>query len=62
MKCALCGFEYSKEESVKACAGCPMSRGKCRLQRCPNCGYEVPLEPKLIKFFRKLGRKIDNEA
>ncbi len=62
MKCALCGFEYNEEEAIKACAGCPMSRGKCKFQRCPNCGYETPLEPKLIKFLKKLGRKVENEA
>mgnify|MGYP001103348409 CR=1 FL=1 len=62
MKCPLCGFEYKEEEGIKACMGCPMSKGKCKFQKCPNCGYKVPLEPKLIKFFRNLGRKIGNEA
>lgn len=57
MKCALCGFEYNEEESIKACSGCPMSKGHCKLQKCPNCGYETPTEPKLIKFIRSLRRK-----
>ncbi len=60
MKCALCGFEYTEEESIKACSGCPMSQNRCRLQKCPNCGYETPDEPKLIKFIRKLGGKFKN--
>ena len=61
MKCALCGFEYDENNVVKACSGCPMSRGKCKLQKCPNCGYETPVEPKLIKFIKRLGRRIENE-
>lgn len=62
MKCPLCGFEYNEEDGIKACAGCPMSRGKCKFQRCPNCGYEIPLEPKLIKFLKKLGKKDKDES
>jgi rubredoxin len=62
MKCALCGFEYNEKESLKACSGCPMSKGKCGLHKCPNCGYETPEEPKLIKFIKKLGRKTLNET
>jgi hypothetical protein len=61
MKCALCGFEYGENDTIKACSKCPMSRGKCKLQKCPNCGYETPAEPKLIKFIKKLGRRIENE-
>jgi len=60
MKCAMCGFEYTEEESIKSCSGCPMSQSRCKLQKCPNCGYETPYEPKLIKFIRKLGRKVKN--
>lgn len=65
MKCPLCGFEKREENSLalqgggKACSGCPM-RKSCKLQKCPNCGYEMPMEPKLIKFIRKLRRKSKN--
>jgi len=41
MKCALCGYAFSVEQSKGACRGCPFHR-KCRLVRCPNCGYETP--------------------
>ena len=41
MKCALCGYAFSAEQSEGACQGCPLHR-KCRLVRCPNCGYETP--------------------
>ena len=62
MECALCRFEYAEGESVRACLGCPMSRGKCRLQKCPNCGYETPTEPRLVKFLRRRRRKLRNET
>lgn len=61
MKCALCGFEYNKDDAIKACSGCPISRGKCKFYKCPNCGYETPIEPKLVKFMKKLGRKTEND-
>lgn len=41
MKCALCGYAFSAEQAATACEGCPFHR-KCRLIRCPNCGYETP--------------------
>ena len=41
MKCALCGYTYSAEQAQAACQNCPFHR-KCRLIRCPNCGYETP--------------------
>lgn len=41
MKCALCGYAFSVEQAESACRGCPFHR-KCRLVRCPNCGYETP--------------------
>ena len=41
MKCALCGYAFSAEQAQAACQSCPFHR-KCRLIRCPNCGYETP--------------------
>ena len=41
IKCALCGHTYSLAQAQAACQGCPFHR-KCRLMRCPNCGYESP--------------------
>ncbi|MBI4294784.1 MAG: hypothetical protein HY669_01290 [Chloroflexi bacterium] len=59
MKCPLCGLEYSETEAV-ACRGCPLARS-CALVRCPNCGYEVPAEPGLVKAIRQR-RKKQHEA
>jgi len=51
MKCLLCGYEFKEEEGNPSCQGCPLS-GSCRMIKCPNCNYEVPEEPKLIKAFK----------
>lgn len=59
MKCALCGLEFKEEEEgVSRCRGCPLARS-CGLVRCPNCGYEVPLEPKFLKAFKKWRKRIN---
>ncbi len=52
MKCQLCGLEFREEEGQAACMGCPVSRS-CSLIKCPNCGYEVPKEPGLIKKLKR---------
>ncbi len=50
MKCSLCGYQF-EERAAAACKGCPMS-GACGMVRCPNCGYDMPKEPKIIRAFR----------
>jgi uncharacterized Zn finger protein len=52
MKCPLCGLEFDESEVSKACSGCHISRS-CNLVRCPNCGYESPIEPKFIKKIKQ---------
>jgi len=56
MKCGFCGYEFNSEEAETACRSCPLVKG-CRLVRCPQCGYEMPPEPKLVAWLRKLGSK-----
>ena len=56
MKCPLCGNEFREEESKAACQGCPLA-GACHMVRCPNCGYDMPPEPKLPKVFKAWRRK-----
>ena len=51
MKCDFCGFEFSEEEALESCSGCPIK--KCGMNRCPNCGYEILPEPGLIKFLKR---------
>ncbi len=56
MKCSLCGFDFEKDESEKACAGCPFSNG-CEMRKCPNCGFEMPEESERFKsIFSYLSR------
>jgi len=52
MKCSLCGLEFDEEKAQNACHGCILSKS-CDLIRCPNCGYEMPVEPKFIKKLRE---------
>ena len=52
IKCEFCGNEFSEDESIKGCKGCPMSKS-CNKYKCPNCGYEMLKEPKLIKIIKK---------
>jgi hypothetical protein len=51
MKCPLCGREFQESEANTACSGCLITRN-CHIMKCPNCGYEIPEEPKLIKAFK----------
>jgi len=56
MKCALCGLEFNEKQAQRACSGCK-SAAVCNLVKCPNCGYESPLES---EFITKIVRKIKN--
>lgn len=60
MKCGFCGYEFSGDESKTGCRGCPLSK-RCNKYKCPNCGYEMPKEPKLIEILKKWGRKNDKD-
>jgi hypothetical protein len=53
MKCALCGLEFDENAAASSCEGCLLAK-KCRMVKCPNCGYETPKEP---EWMRKLGRQ-----
>ena len=44
MKCSFCGFEFDEKCAVSSCEGCLLKK-KCRLVKCPNCGYEMPKTP-----------------
>jgi len=51
MKCPLCGNEFQEETGRAACQGCPLAK-TCHMIKCPNCNYEIPTEPRLIKAIK----------
>ena len=61
MRCALCGLEFEERDAVASCEGCSLKRGDCGMLRCPNCGYENPGEPQLLKMVRKWRNRIGTE-
>ncbi len=58
MKCLFCGHNFTIDEALKSCKGCPIR--KCDMMKCPNCGYEILPEPKLIKLLKRR-RKNENK-
>jgi hypothetical protein len=51
----MCGYEF--EESDATCESCAHIGG-CSLAKCPHCGFEIPKETKVVKFFKKvMGRE-----
>ncbi|OJX40307.1 MAG: hypothetical protein BGO78_15200 [Chloroflexi bacterium 44-23] len=61
MKCSFCGYSFAIDEGENACGSCPLT-GNCHLIRCPHCGYEMPPEAKLVRWFRNLKRKKENRS
>jgi hypothetical protein len=56
IKCNFCGYEFPEDQARTACSGCAMSKS-CNKAKCPNCGYEILREPKLIKWMKGWGQK-----
>jgi Fe2+ transport system protein FeoA len=47
----MCGLEFNEKEGKNACASCVMKG--CGMIKCPNCGYELPLEAKSLTSFKR---------
>jgi ribosomal protein S26 len=60
MKCPLCGYEFNEQESKAGCSTCHIL-GACKMIRCPNCSYETPSEPKIIKRLKTWRYKDGNK-
>ncbi|MCE5280047.1 MAG: hypothetical protein ABFD92_11850 [Planctomycetaceae bacterium] len=56
MICSFCGKEFDEAAARKSCGGCSLMGG-CRKLKCPHCDYEMPEEPRLVKWLRKLWKK-----
>ena len=54
MKCSLCGAVFEPRQNT--CGGCTL-RKDCRLICCPNCGFEIPEESKLITWLKEHKRR-----
>jgi hypothetical protein len=54
--CSFCGYEFSELDSQVGCQGCPLHKS-CGKVKCPNCGFEIPKEPKLISWLKKKRRE-----
>ena len=56
MKCGMCAYEFDPETAEIACGGCPLVKG-CHLVRCPRCGYDMPPEAVLVRWFRRVRKE-----
>jgi len=57
MECPFCGYKFDENRNVDTCQGCPLG-GNCNLVKCPNCGYEMPRQSRLLKTLRALKRRV----
>jgi hypothetical protein len=53
VRCAFCGYEFTKEEGSQGCRSCPVKAG-CNMVKCPRCNYEIPPEPAWVRKIKKL--------
>lgn len=51
MKCSFCGYEFNKKNADQ-CDSCPLHT-KCGKLKCPNCGFEMPRENSIFRWFRR---------
>jgi DtxR family Mn-dependent transcriptional regulator len=56
MKCGFCGSVFDPDEAETLCARCPILRD-CHLIRCPRCGYEMPPEPRLLRWLHNIRQR-----
>jgi ribosomal protein L37E len=58
IKCTLCGAVF--EPSDNTCGGC-IVRKECKLICCPNCGFGIPGESRLVNWFGEKRKKQRSE-
>lgn len=55
--CDFCGLDFDPACAELSCTGCPLQRN-CSKITCPNCGYPVLPEARLIGWIKKLRSNI----
>ncbi|MEI6971014.1 MAG: hypothetical protein WCL44_05800 [bacterium] len=61
MKCTMCGYQFEQKAGKAACKDCPLGSG-CGMVCCPNCGFELPVEPAWIGKLVELVKGKKNET
>ena len=56
--CSICGAVFEPNENT--CKGCVV-RKDCGLICCPNCGFGIPQESKLVAWFKEKREKLRRE-
>jgi Fe2+ transport system protein FeoA len=54
MKCSFCGYEFN-ETNATGCESCPLQTN-CGKITCPHCGFEMPRENLVWRWFRRRRR------
>ncbi len=58
MKCAFCGHAFEPAAQHAVCRRCSLF-GRCKMIKCPQCGYETPPEPRWLRRIIERWRKHD---
>ena len=58
--CPLCGNTFT-EGMKTGCFSCPMEYKKCYFEKCPHCGYDIPMDSRVWNFVKKIKAKIQGE-
>ena len=60
MRCSLCYKEFNDVQAHNSCSACLLTSG-CQMIKCPNCGYEMPVESnwakKIVNLFQRKKKK-----
>ena len=52
MNCSYCQKVFNKKQGKIACEKCPVN--KCKLIKCPYCGFENILKSRLVTLVQKI--------
>ncbi len=55
--CTVCGFTFDKG-TKRTCSNCPFHSQDCGFEKCPNCGFDIPVSSKIWDFFVNIKEKL----